>query len=148
MAGAMATTAIQPMSRAQWQAQTQDLKAQLRQAKQTGAELITEGRRRMSVFVREKLPELAMYAGVGAALGGLLGYWLHDQAKAYFGADSYLGLYGTAALGGLAVYFTPQIVKVTAASFERAAATQAGAYGFSIGLLAAGAYRAYQDASK
>src|SRR5690606_11561215 len=57
--------------------------------------VIAESKSRMTRFVREDLPTVALYGGGGAMLGALLGYWLHDQMKGWFGEDSYVGLLGT-----------------------------------------------------
>jgi hypothetical protein len=120
------------------QAKNRDLSQRLDDA-------ISSGRRAMQRFAGEEVPKIATYGGAGAGLGVLLGYFLHDRLKEWFGADSYLGLLGTAALGAGLLVVTPQIFKVSAARIEKNAANQAFAYGAAIGLLGVGAWRAYQD---
>jgi hypothetical protein len=141
----MATTAPAVVSRAQLEKQAQSARADAREAKAEVKALEKNYSARMSKFVREDLPQIATYAGAGAAIGGLLGYWLHDRMKEWFGADSYIGLLGTAALGVVVVIATPSLVKVSRAKIAETAPTQAALYGLGVGLVGAGAWRAYQD---
>lgn len=100
---------------------------------------------KMSQLVREQIPQVAIYGGAGAGLGILVGYFLHDRFKGWFGADSYAGLLATAALGAALIVATPSVFKVTRKSVEKSAGNQAAMYGFGIGMLGVGAYRAYQE---
>lgn len=143
-----AATALAPtMTRADLQDQVRSLKSQLKQAGATTRDIVAAGAKRMNAFVREGLPDLAMYAGGGALIGGLLGYFLYDRALEYFGADSWLGRYGVAIAGGLIFWQAPKIVKVSKVNLEKTAQMQLAVRGFAIGLFGAGGYRAYLDYS-
>lgn len=110
-----------------------------------GKEVVAEYAGKMRKFMREDLPQVALFGGGGAVFGALVGYWLFDQAVAYFGAGSYVGLLSTAAVGLVVIVATPSLVRVTAKSMASTAPVAAAAYGAGVGLLGVGLYRAYQN---
>lgn len=150
----MATPAVPavPTSNVQLQSQVAELRLDLKEAnrevktlKERGKEIANEYAGKMRRFVREDLPQIAIFGGGGAVFGALVGYWLFDQAVAYFGPTSYVGLLSTAAAGVVLLIATPSLVRVSAKQMASTAPVAAAAYGASIGLLGAGLYRAYQN---
>ena len=142
---AQKTTAVAVMSASEKTAKIADQRNEIRELKAENRSIIADYNKRVSKFVREELPTIATYAGAGAAFGGLLGYFLHDKMKEWFGADSYVALLGTAALGVVVVVATPSVIKVSRASLEKTGPMQAGMYGLGVGLIGAGGYLAYRD---
>jgi hypothetical protein len=96
-------------------------------------------------FIKKDVPQIAIYSGAGAAIGGLLGYFLFDKMQEWFGAGTYVALLGTAALGIVVIVAAPSLVRVTKKSLETSAPIAGALYGFGAGVAGVGAYRAYQE---
>ncbi|MDC0720669.1 hypothetical protein [Nannocystis bainbridge] len=116
-------------------------------ARKAAEETIAEYKKKAARFWKEDMPTVAKYGGAGALLGLWAGSYLYDKMAEWFGADSYLALYGTAALGVVVVAFAPKIVRGAVRKTEQQGPAIAALSGFGVGLAGIGAWRAWQDYS-